>query len=124
MALEVIHENESEYEITEDDIRARKLENIDRQINKLEALFAEQWDKYIEHKNIADSLMNDIELLRQEQIALRDEVVPDKPNLKSTGLGLIQAYEIYAHIVNYCLPNLEKQRAWYYTVLESIRGSY
>jgi hypothetical protein len=127
MALATIPEHELEHEhceITEDDIRARKLENIDRQLNRLENLFTEQWDKYVEHKSIADSLMHDIELLRREQIALREKVVPNKPDFKPTGLGLIQAYEIYSHIVNYCLPNLERQKQWYQDVLSSIRGSY
>lgn len=108
--------------VTEDDIRARKLIQIEKQIKHFELLFGEHYNEYMEHKHIADSLMHDIELLRAEQQEIRGEIRLPPADIKQ--VGMIQAMQIYNHIILECLPNLKKQEDWYRQVADQIVKSF
>ncbi len=108
--------------VTEDDIRARKLVQIELQLKRTEQIFGEHYQAYMEHKQIADDLMHDIELLRDERKKLRGEIILPPADIKQ--VGMIQAMQIYSHIINECLPNLKMQEDWYRQVADHIVKSF
>lgn len=108
--------------VTEEDIRAKKLINISQNIKRIELLFGEHHKAYTEHKQIADSLMHDIELLRDEEKKLRGEIRLPPADIKQ--VGMIQAMQIYNHIIMECIPNLKQQEDWYRQVADSIVKSF
>lgn len=116
------HEQDQRVLVSLDDVRARRLATIEQQIEKLGVTFSEQWQIYKHHKQIADSIMADIELLRAERSKLYGEIIV--PGIPIKSINMIQAMEIYNHIILNCIPSLEMQKEWYAKIANDIRTSF